>query len=126
MSRWNAGRGHLIALLLAVSFFISLLLSLSHIAKGERYNYAWIPTLRQEVARPSSQLLNRLNLGEGQCQDAFPGLTDGISKLVHMGPFTLKQVRDMGPLQARIKNSKVSGESGGLSCVAYKLTRSRF
>ena len=116
MSRWNAGRGQQIAFLLAVSFIISLLWSLDHIATSERYNYAWVPNLRQEAAHPSSELLSRLNLSEDQCQDAFPGLTDGINKLVHLGPFTLKQARDMGPLQARTKNGKVSAEPRRISC----------
>ncbi len=48
-----------------------------------------------------------LNLDENECSAAFPGLTKDIDDSVAGGPFTLRQAKDMGPLQARIKNGQV-------------------
>ncbi|KAK4229328.1 lactation elevated protein 1 [Podospora fimiseda] len=52
------------------------------------------------------ELLNNLSLDEHQCNAAFPGLTKEIDDVVAQGPFIVKQIGDLGPLQGRIKNGQ--------------------
>jgi len=70
---------------------------------GARYARApvWQPR------HPSTSLLNSLGLDEDQCHAAFPGLTRDINRTVELGPFALKQARNFGPLQARLKDGQV-------------------
>ncbi len=70
--------------------------------------YSWVPDLQFTVDHPSHHMLNSLDLDEEQCRATFPSLTKGIDDLVALGPFTLKQAIDMGPLQARLKNGEAS------------------
>ncbi|KAH8892445.1 hypothetical protein GQ53DRAFT_793814 [Thozetella sp. PMI_491] len=53
------------------------------------------------------ELLNSLNLDEGQCADIFPSLTRDIHDTVGLGPFDLKPVDELGPLQVRLKNGQL-------------------
>jgi len=53
------------------------------------------------------KLFQALNLNERQCEATFPGLTKDIQDSVALGAFPLKQARDMGPLQARIKDGQL-------------------
>ncbi len=55
-------------------------------------------------------LLNSLFLTEKQCSQAFPGLTQSIDDIVAEGPFTVRDRGDLGPLQGRIKDGKVSSD----------------
>jgi len=63
---------------------------------------AWHPR------HPTRHLLDSLGLDEDQCDAAFPGLTKDINDTVALGPFALKQARNFGPLQAKLKNGKAS------------------
>jgi hypothetical protein len=60
--------------------------------------------------RPTQTVLRSLSLNEKQCQAEFPGLTQSIDEIVAEGPFRLKNTGDMGALQGRFKNGKVSLE----------------
>ncbi|KAK4191109.1 lactation elevated protein 1 [Podospora australis] len=53
-------------------------------------------------------LLENLSLNEDQCRAAFPGLTKEIDDTVAEGPFVVKQTGERGPVQARIKDGKLS------------------
>src|SRR4051812_35359494 len=53
------------------------------------------------------ELLRNLSLDEAQCNAAFPGLTNEIDDAVALGPFTLKQTGDSGPMQGRIKDGQL-------------------
>ncbi len=84
----------------------------------------WVPAVGGEVSRsslrqgllknahPGDRALEALNLDESQCDARFPGLTEDIDRMVALGPFKLKQARDQGPLQARIKDGQVHGTLG--------------
>ncbi|AEO59270.1 hypothetical protein MYCTH_2307437 [Thermothelomyces thermophilus ATCC 42464] len=54
------------------------------------------------------EILNNLSLDEAQCNAYFPGLTKEIDDAVAEGPFQVKQMGDMGPLQGRIKDGQIS------------------
>lgn len=64
----------------------------------------------QTQHRPAPAILRSLSLTEKHCQVEFPGLTQSIDEIVAEGPFRLKNTGDMGALQGRIKNGKVSLE----------------
>jgi hypothetical protein len=49
-----------------------------------------------------------LNLSRGQCRLAFPGLERDIDDAVRLGPFDLQPAGQLGPVQVRIRNGKVS------------------
>ncbi len=53
-------------------------------------------------------VLQNLFLDEPQCETAFPGLTKEIKDTVAEGPFKIKQTNNLGPLQGRIKDGRVS------------------
>ena len=57
--------------------------------------------------RLTPELLNNLSLDEGQCKAAFPGITKDIDDVVAQGPFKIKQIGDLGPVQARIKDGQL-------------------
>ena len=57
--------------------------------------------------QPSSFDFSSLTWREEQCKAAFPGLTKDIDDMMALGPFTLKQARNMGPLQAQIQDGQV-------------------
>lgn len=59
------------------------------------------------AAKLTPELLNNLSLNEGQCNAAFPGLTKDIDDAVAQGPFQVKQIGDLGPVQARIKDGQL-------------------
>ncbi len=62
---------------------------------------------RLRVKHPFRPVLNSLHLDEETCNAVFPGLTKDIDDMVALGPFKLKQARDMGPLQAKLKDGQV-------------------
>ncbi len=53
-------------------------------------------------------LLQDLFLDESQCEATFPGLTKDIHDTLSEGPFKVKQTGNLGPLQGRIKDGRVS------------------
>ncbi len=54
------------------------------------------------------KVLQSLNLNENQCAEAFPELNTDVNRTVGFGPFNLKPVGDLGPLQVRLKAGNVS------------------
>ncbi|OAA61742.1 hypothetical protein SPI_04601 [Niveomyces insectorum RCEF 264] len=57
---------------------------------------------------PSRGAFENLRLNETACLATFPGLTDDIDAMVALGPFPVKQARDMGPLQAKLEDGQVT------------------
>ena len=102
--RWKYVR-----LTLSLLFLTSLLLYVAspRIAGGGGADYE-VPPPTWRPRHPSRHLLNSLSLDEDQCNAAFPGLTDDVNKTVALGAFPLKQARNFGPLQARLKDGQVS------------------
>ena len=54
------------------------------------------------------RVLQNLFLDESQCETEFPGLTKEIKDTVAEGPFMIKETNNLGPLQGRIKDGRVS------------------
>jgi len=71
-------------------------------------NSATPPTsLGSTSKKLTPKLLDNLSLGEDECKAAFPGLTKEIDDTVAKGPFTVKRIGQLGPLQGRIKDGQV-------------------
>ncbi|KAI1757710.1 glycosyl transferase family 90-domain-containing protein [Xylaria castorea] len=91
-------------ILLASSLLLYLiLLARSHWAESPHRNLKHFIS----ASGPSSDIYQFLNLSEQECKATFPDLTQDLDATVALGPFTLKQARGAGPLQARIKNGQL-------------------
>ncbi len=97
MRAWGTIRWQYVAALLTGCSVFSLLLSQSRITSAKFPSYSWVPGLQDEINHPAQSTLGRLTLDEKECNAAFPGLTKAIDDLVELGPFDLKQARNMGP-----------------------------
>jgi len=102
--------------------------------------YIWLPFLKARLGYgsddghftvpisrgrrpPPKQTLLSLSLDEATCDKVFPGLSKDIDDTVALGPFSLKQARNMGPLQIRLKDGQVGFSAvishGSLALTAY-------
>jgi len=60
----------------------------------------------------SASHFTSLHLDKRTCERAFPRLTNDIDDMVSLGPFKVKQARNLGPLQVKIQDNQASLPSG--------------
>lgn len=86
-------------------FYVSFLFSRTHLVNNLVFKYSQPPGPHSH--RPSNKIFNSLHLDEATCEATFPNLAKDIGDMVALGPFTLKQARNLGPFQVRIQDDEV-------------------